>query len=317
VIEIAYNQTDFEELLKHFARLFKVKVVDNAIHLPPEIGQGFLRVITMTNGLQVMISNYTFKQDILFKRTKIPKELYSFRFDEMIQPETGASSPKSAVLLSNTKYDWLFLNSANMQLKGVAVIFGKEWLYNFLGQDGSAEDIKKYMLLKMSPFTYDPLDGEYRRLINELIQGTTDKRFELFIVYNRIMLLIERFFTRISIKINDAHFNVKISAEDITRLKVVETELLKDFSAEPPGINKLSRIAMMSPTKLKASFKEIYGLPVYQYFQKQRMNKAKAMLLSKKYTVKEVGLELGYANMSNFAKAFSKLFDQLPSEVAK
>lgn len=316
MIEIPYHQTDFEELLKHFARFFKVKVIDNTIELPPEIGQGFMRVLTVANGLQVMISNYTLHQDIFFKRIKIPKELYSFRFDEMIQPGTGVSSPKSAVLLSNTKYDWLFLNSANVQLKGAAVIFGKEWLNNFLGEDGSTEDIKKYLLLKVSPFTYDPLDGEYRRLLGELIQGSLDQRFELFTVYNRIMLLLERFFTRISTKMNDAHFNVKISAEDIARLKLVETELLKDFSAEPPGINKLARFAMMSPTKLKASFKEIYGLPIYQYFQKQRMNRAKAMLLSKKYTVKDVGLELGYANMSNFAKAFSKSFDQLPSEVA-
>ena len=160
--------------------------------------------------------------------------MYSFRFDEMIQPDTGGSSPKSAVLLSNTKYDWLFLNSANMQLKGVAVIFGKDWLDNFLGENGSAEDIKKYMLLKMSPFTYDPLDGEYRRLMNELIQGAGDKRFELLVVYNRIMLLIERFFTRISVKINDAHFNVKVSAEDITRLKRAEEEIearQRDFRA--------------------------------------------------------------------------------------
>ena len=83
MIEIAYHQTNFEELLKHFARLFKVKVNDNTIDLPPDIGQGFLRVITVAGDMQVLISNYTFNQDILFKRNKIAKELYSFRFDEM------------------------------------------------------------------------------------------------------------------------------------------------------------------------------------------------------------------------------------------
>jgi AraC-like DNA-binding protein len=45
------------------------------------------------------------------------------------------------------------------------------------------------------------------------------------------------------------------------------------------------------------------------------MNKAKAMLLSKKYNVKEVGMDLGYSNLSNFAKAFRKSFDQLPSDL--
>nr|WP_255551783.1 helix-turn-helix transcriptional regulator [Aridibaculum aurantiacum] len=74
-------------------------------------------------------------------------------------------------------------------------------------------------------------------------------------------------------------------------------------------------MAAMSPSKLKNSFKEIYGMPVYQYYQKHRMNKAKAMLLSRKYSVKEVGMELGYSNLSNFAKAFKKSFDQLPSDI--
>ena len=96
---------------------------------------------------------------------------------------------------------------------------------------------------------------------------------------------------------------------------MIEKELLKDFTSEPPGIVKLARMAAMSPSKLKSSFKEIYGLPVYQFFQKHRMNKAKSMLLSKKYNVRQVGVEVGYSNLSNFAKAFRKSFDQLPSDL--
>jgi AraC-like DNA-binding protein len=114
---------------------------------------------------------------------------------------------------------------------------------------------------------------------------------------------------------NDQHFDMKVSNDDIMRLQKVEQELLKDFSNAPPGISKLAKMAAMSPSKLKNTFKEIYGLPIYQYFQKHRMNKAKAMLLSNKYNVKEVGMEVGYSNLSNFAKAFKKSFDQLPSDI--
>nr|MBP9215318.1 helix-turn-helix transcriptional regulator [Chitinophagaceae bacterium] len=90
---------------------------------------------------------------------------------------------------------------------------------------------------------------------------------------------------------------------------------LKDFSVVPPGIPKLARMAAMSPSKLKTSFRDVYGLPIYQYFQKHRMNKAKAMLLSQKYNVREVGIDVGFSNLSNFAKAFKKSFDQLPSDI--
>lgn len=135
------------------------------------------------------------------------------------------------------------------------------------------------------------------------------------IVQNRILLLLERFFTRIHQKMYNLHFEVKISQDDIDRLKEVERALIKDFSVEPPSIAKLARMAAMSPSKLKNVFKDMYGIPLYQYFQKHRMNKAKAMLLSRRYSVREVGMELGYSNLSNFAKAFKKSFDQLPSDI--
>jgi AraC-like DNA-binding protein len=78
----------------------------------------------------------------------------------------------------------------------------------------------------------------------------------------------------------------------------------------------LARIAAMSPSKLKILFKEVFGLPVNQYYQKHRMNKAKAMLLSKKYSVREAANELGFSSVSSFNKAFYKIFDELPSEIA-
>jgi AraC-like DNA-binding protein len=151
--------------------------------------------------------------------------------------------------------------------------------------------------------------------LGEIVTNEVDAAFETLVIQNRVMLLLERFFTRIYNKMSDMHFDVKLSNEDINRLKAIEKELVKDFSVEPPGIAKLARMAAMSPSKLKNSFKEVYGLPVYQYYQKHRMNKAKAMLLSRKYTVKEVGMDLGYSNLSNFAKAFKKSFDQLPSHL--
>ena len=71
----------------------------------------------------------------------------------------------------------------------------------------------------------------------------------------------------------------------------------------------------MSPSKLKLVFKEVFGMPVYQYYQKQRLQKGKAMLITKRYSIKEVASELGYIHVKDFTKAFQKHFDQLPEEI--
>lgn len=316
MLKLEYNHTDYEELLKFYSKSLKSKLKDNVLSIDPAMGEGYMKLVKLPNGLQCMISDYSFREDILFQRKKSEQDFYTLRFDEVINnsglPEM---SSKSAVFLASTRFDWLFLYTKGTVVKNVNIHFSKEWLENFLGVEEVGEVIKKYLSLKMSAFNYEPMDAEYKRVLGELMTAGETRSFENLIIQNRTMLLIERFFTRIYKKMNDQHFDMKVSNDDILRLQKVEQELLKDFSSAPPGISKLAKMAAMSPSKLKNTFKEIYGLPIYQYFQKHRMNKAKAMLLSNKYNVKEVGMEVGYSNLSNFAKAFKKSFDQLPSDI--
>lgn len=314
MLKLEYNHTDYEELLKFYSKSLKSRLKDNVLSIDPAIGNGSMKLIKLPNGLQCLVSDYSFKEDILFQRKKSEQDFYTLRFDEVIAEGTD-NNTKSAVFLASTRFDWLFLYTRGTVVKNVNIHFSKEWLENFLGVEEVGEVIKKYLSLKMSAFNYEPMDAEYKRILHELISAEKTRSFENLIIQNRTMLLMERFFTRIYKKMNDQHFDMKVSNDDIMRLQRVEQELLKDFSNPPPGIAKLAKMAAMSPSKLKNTFKEIYGLPIYQYFQKHRMNKAKAMLLSNKYNVKEVGMEVGYSNLSNFAKAFKKSFDQLPSDI--
>lgn len=108
--------------------------------------------------------------------------------------------------------------------------------------------------------------------------------------------------------------NIRIFAEEIKRLIMVESCLVRDFSAPPPTISSLSRMAAMSATSLKNKFKKMYGTSLYDYFQKNRMRQAKILMLTRKHSIREVGLQLGYSNLSNFSIAFKKEFKRLPSQ---
>jgi AraC-like DNA-binding protein len=54
---------------------------------------------------------------------------------------------------------------------------------------------------------------------------------------------------------------------------------------------------------------------VHEYYRKERMKAARDRLLTGNYSVKQVALELGYSNLSNFTNAFKKEFSILPSEL--
>jgi len=51
--------------------------------------------------------------------------------------------------------------------------------------------------------------------------------------------------------------------------------------------------------------------------RRNRLEKAKEMLKTGNYSVKQVGYDIGFSNLSNFAKAFKKEFGILPKDIRK
>ena len=74
---------------------------------------------------------------------------------------------------------------------------------------------------------------------------------------------------------------------------------------------------MMSSTKLKTRFKQIYGMKLYEFYNRRRLEQAKEMLKSGNFSVREAGVNIGFSNLSNFAKAFKKEFGILPRQILK
>lgn len=313
MIRIEYNLTSYEDFFRHIAKCLKLKIFENTLSFTPDKGTGYVKFVNLMNGLQLIIYDYVPLQDILYHRKKSDRDFYVLRLDEFAG---GDGAGKSSVFFGNTSQEWFYMSSANTQLRQVNIIFNKKWLDEYFADEQTGEKINSYLTLKNPFVVHELMDAEYRRLTLEILNMRTEKHFEQMIIQNRTALILERFFSRVYKGIANENIPVKISSEEWESIKKVESELLKDFSQQPPAIAQLSRIAAMSPSKLKILFKEVHGLPINQYYQRHRINKAKAMLLSKKYSVKEAAGELGFASVSSFNKAFYKAFEQLPSEIA-
>lgn len=93
----------------------------------------------------------------------------------------------------------------------------------------------------------------------------------------------------------------------------LQEHLLGDF----PGITFLAQKFSLSETKLKTNFKQLFGKPVYQYFQESQMRLAKELLAENQLNIKELSSKFGYENTSKFSAAFKKHHGVLPSELRK
>lgn len=323
MFKFEYTTTDYRTFLQDFATALGTTVINDRIVFPEHIGHGFMQLIELPNDLQAIVSDYTIHGTYCIRRLKTHDDYYTLRYEEITindnftflidaDEHKETSDKHSAIYLTSTIFDISYLVTKGGSIKGMNIVFNKEWLGKHLGINDSSDVLSTYINLKTASSNVEPLDAEYKRLFNEIMETSHDNPLWLGIVQNRIMLIIERFFTRLYDKNQSLTKHVRISRHDISSLQEVEEILTKDVTVSPPTIEELATTVAMSPAKLKRIFREVYDSGIYSYYQKQRMVKAREMLLTGDYSVKEVGMHVGYSNLSNFATAFKKEFGILP-----
>ena len=323
-----YDTINYRDLIQAFSVALGVDLQGDRLNYPAHVANGYAQIIDMQGSLQAMVFDYTFTDNYRFKRKKINQEYYTLWFTEITaRGDVNVDIDNDRYQVNNAAFSTALLTSslfdANYELtagtgaKGINVLMDTEWLAHYLGVESKSGVLHKYLSLKASRITMEPLDIEYKKLIRDVLeQVNSDGQFKQIAIQNRIMLLIERFFMRMAVKMETEHPDIKLSREDINRVMEIESLITRDVFSPAPFIPELARMVNISETKLKNNFKMVYGIPIYQYFQKARMRAARDVLETRKYSVKQVALELGYTNLSNFSTAFRKEFGVLPSQLS-
>lgn len=326
MFNFSYKYCDHIDYLQQLAKAAGVNVINNTIHLPSSIGTGYIKVIELVNGLQVMINECIINEDIHFSRQPVADESYTLRFDEVknlkkltIQIDEDKLHEEgqvySGAFLTNSLIDFSYTANTGTEDRCINIYFTLDWLKNYAGINTTDEAFKQYLSLKTATLNFEILNFEYRSLMEEIFEIKDEHPMQKVMLQNRVMLLLENFFRSLYNKMGFQKQRIGvINDTTIKRMMQVESILVSNFSSPPPAIPVLARVAMMSETKLKNLFKTLYGMGLYEYYQKYRMLKARQLLRSKKYSVKETGMALGFKNLSNFTIAFKKEFNALPSE---
>ena len=327
MFQFDFSYTDYEQLMNDLAQKLHVPVLNSRLVFPESVASGSYAFVKLPNGIHVAIVNAIFNQDWLLHRRKSKNEFYTLRFHELaihgeLEITIGkermheANTIKAVGYLTSTLSDWSYLGTKGNTYKGIDILFNAEWLAGYLGIENLDDVLSAYLSLELENVNTEPLDSEYRRLMQEVMEAAdTEGPMRLAIVQNRIMLLIERFFLRLYERKKNSFFDVPLSKADINRMMQAEAALTRDIFEPAPTISQLAKMVSVSESKLKKDFKIVYGSPVYEYFQKARMQIAKDKLLSGDHSVKEVAMQLGYSNLSNFTIAFKKEFGLLPSKL--
>ena len=102
-----------------------------------------------------------------------------------------------------------------------------------------------------------------------------------------------------------------LNARDLNRIYETRDYLAQHFAA-PPRIPQLARMVGINQTKLKAGFKEVLGVTIYDYILGRRMDRACELLVTQDYPIATIAHMVGYEHAANFTGAFKRHLGCLP-----
>lgn len=296
MIKYAYELTDFRRWAGGLGRL---------------LHQHGLRTGQLYPGITWLVIDLTLRDDLIIAIRPSASPALLLQFDlETNHPALrllSTANPQETTHLRNTR------------IRKIAILAESAFLHHYL-----QKEIRNDLLLQAArtshPYT-EPIPFEYRPVLEEIFHAGHAAPLHHLLLHNRLLLLAEKFlyaFINKTPQPQPGSINWgKAREKDVEALREVMKMLSDTQLHKFPSIETLSRTAMMSSTKLKTRFKQIYGMKLYEFYNHHRLLQAKEMLRTGSYSVKQVGVNIGFSNLSNFAKAFKKEFGVLPREILR
>lgn len=326
MISFSFDHTDFQTWLKALAEKLGTQVKDDVVQIPAAFGSGYVRIVNMPNGLQVCVTENDMHTEMYLRRLKKEPVYYLLAFDDVrigkqmehiLAGEKERLRPPvfAGASLNSTMFDNALLASRDFSMRSIRIMFPPQWLASYFKISGEDDLMVEYLSLKTRKLTLEPLHLEYRKLMDDVFNVNLDSPVYYATLENRVMMLMEMFFARLEVNVKRARYK-RLDKSDIYKMMDIESQISDPVLGGLPTTDVLAEKNGFSETKLKRLFREIYGYPLYEYYQRCRLERAWDMLSSGGRSVKETGIAVGYRSLSNFSKAFKHLYGVLPGDLA-
>ena len=172
-------------------------------------------------------------------------------------------------------------------------------------------DVGFYTWLDIAPKTHI-----LSKKISRILLSENAGIFNTIEIKNYSLDIINLFFKNV---FNDNRIadNISLSNVDYAKISRAEKMILLNLNVPFVGVDAIAREINMSPTKLKANFKNIYGFSMLQYHKEKNMLLALQLLKNSDVMINVIANITGYESASKFTATFKKRFGKLPSEFRK
>ena len=295
-------------IVLQFAQAIGATVRGRFIDIPASKGEGYLTGFAWGNELRMMVRHYYLKEEVMLETTDVaerPEEVvFLLRdiFPPPVQQATQVLPEPASVFICQHAASSVIPMPPNTLFNSVTIAISRPYMRRLFGEIAhplvasllEADDnfafetgISPALIRTASDLLHQPVPESLERPYYKL-------KCEELLCYT-VALLLQR----------DAVPMSKVHLDDLKAVYALKLQL-QSHLGEAPDIASLARDAGMSQPKLRKLFKQTFGKGIFDYYQSMRMQQAARLLQEKHLTVSEVGYQLGFTNLSHFARVFEQ-----------
>ncbi len=305
-----------QEWLKTIARQFGAEIDDDAFKIPASFGNGIMKQVYFFQGFTLTYLHFNLSQPLEFKRYSIKDaKLFPIMFYNQELPlEQNIDKKKqmvgyhtsNGIFMSSPQIESRWSIPANMAGFQITITIEKDWFTSIFSSFD--DNYLNQLLASNKPFyLFESLQSTMKNLITDIHQLiNSDDNLQHFKLHQKVIELFILFLKQLEKR--DTNENISaINPIDIQKIFNVRKIILENLTSLP-SLKQVSQDAGMSISKLQKCFHQVFGKSISKYALSEKMQMAKQMLSTQKYTISEIGYDLGYTNLSHFSKAFHNEF---------
>lgn len=306
-----FTATEHIGMLTAFAKAIGSKVENGIVELPEHLGNGYMRGLDLGPQIRMMIRQYELKEDLVFRRTASGKgsKVVVIAFHDFFHPVSNKKPPLPFVQITTAAIDYEDFFPVDSTINTIIIAVNVDLLKELL-HPGEEDVLFQTIIYGNQPFLYEELISPHMQaLASQIVTADSTGPLQHFFYRIKAEELIYLLFTEL-LKRREA-FTHTLNVADVKTIYQVKDNILAHID-HPPKLEELAKFSGMSESKLKRLFKQIFGKNIYDYYQSFRMTEAAYLLKEKGLSVSETGYQLGFSNLSHFARVFEKYIGLKP-----
>ena len=315
------EQNDFDKVLEAWGKIFKGNRVGDSIIFDNELGKGVIDGFYFNEQLEILRFDFTLKKKVastgkqlnpLDKHIPIffgePSEKKALDIENENKEIEEFSFFTEGAFTTNTKDTVGWELYPNKLTRFVSIRLEQDY-YKSLARKS---EYYKHLFVEDEPYyifeEFDPImHGMFWNLYSDEIKNIYEKQ----LVHATAMYLVATFFAKVNERENLLESNkYPFNSKAVFKAR----NYIKKNVSKQIQIEDLARECGLSASRLRALYKQVFGITIHQFHQDERLDLAKTYLQEGEKTMSMIAMDLGFSSASHFSANFKKKYGITPRE---